>query len=538
MLWIVFVTNAFQFLDHCDGVMGAVAAVTALGIAVCAIAGGHPGNGLLLSVLAAALTGFLLHNWHPARIHLGHCGALFTGFLLASSAVTVHAGEPGGRTTAELFALTVLVLTDTLLVLLSRRRAGRPALRGGGDHIAHRLRALGLTTQGSAVVLGLASLACTLIALQIHDGQLAPVAAVPLALVVPVAGGAVPARAGVRTRLAPPPPARPHPLGPRPAHRLRRPRRRPGMTRPVHPPTTPLPPGSSTDVMTTLARHLRRAVRRLGIDVVRHRPAGQDLVRLLRRYEIDLVLDVGAYRGDFGGLLREAGYQGRIVSFEPLREPRCELRHRAGLDDAWSVLPYALGDRAGTATLNICGDAGPASSFLPMLPRHRAAAPGAAYTGDVIVETRRLDEVWKQVTAPGERVFLALDVQGYEAQVLDGAGEFADEICGVRIGAPSGAALRGRPALRRPARAGARAVRPDPDVARAGLHRPARRTAAPLRPGAAARGRPRPVGSGACACACGAGGVAGFTCAARWRLVAPTRRSRTMSQPRAPKTRV
>ncbi|MER0446691.1 MraY family glycosyltransferase [Streptomyces sp. Edi4] len=187
VLWIVFVTNAFQFLDHCDGVMGAVAAVTALGLAVCAIAGGHPGNGLLLSVLAAALTGFLLHNWHPARIHLGHCGALFTGFLLASSAVTVHAGEPGGRTTAELFALTVLVLTDTLLVLLSRRRAGRPALRGGGDHIAHRLRALGLTTQGSAVVLGLASLACTLIALQIHDGRLAPVAAVPLALVVPVA---------------------------------------------------------------------------------------------------------------------------------------------------------------------------------------------------------------------------------------------------------------------------------------------------------------------------------------------------------------
>ncbi|MET9365387.1 FkbM family methyltransferase [Streptomyces sp. NPDC006632] len=188
--------------------------------------------------------------------------------------------------------------------------------------------------------------------------------------------------------------------------------------------------------MTTLPRRLRRAVRRLGIDVVRHRPAGHDLVRLLHRYEIDLVLDVGAHRGDFGALLREAGYRGRIVSFEPLREPRGELRHRAGPDDGWSVLPYALGDRTGTATLNISGDSGPASSFLPMLPRHRAAAPRAAYTGNVIVQTRRLDEVWKQVTAPGERVFLALDVQGYESQVLDGAGEFADEICGVRIGAP------------------------------------------------------------------------------------------------------
>ncbi|MEU9102219.1 MraY family glycosyltransferase [Streptomyces sp. NPDC048361] len=187
VLWIVFVTNAFQLLDTSDGAMGAVAAVTALGLAVCAIAEGHPGHGLLLSVLAAALTGFLLHNWHPARIHLGDCGALFTGFLLASSAVAVHTGAPGEQTTAELFALTVVVLTDTLLVVVSRHRAGRPLLRGGGDHIAHRLRKLGLTTQGSAVVLGLASLACTLFGLQIHDGRVAPLAVLVLALLVPAA---------------------------------------------------------------------------------------------------------------------------------------------------------------------------------------------------------------------------------------------------------------------------------------------------------------------------------------------------------------
>ncbi|MFG3285458.1 FkbM family methyltransferase [Streptomyces sp. NPDC048111] len=187
---------------------------------------------------------------------------------------------------------------------------------------------------------------------------------------------------------------------------------------------------------TTLPRLVHRGLRRLGIDVVRHRPGGHDLVRLLARYEIDLVLDVGAHRGDFGARLREAGYRGRIVSFEPLRRPRAELRHRAALDDNWSVLPYALGDHSGTATLNISGTDGPASSLLPMLPRHRAAAPRSAYTGDVIVETRRLDEVWEQVTAPGERVFVQLDVQGYEAQVLGGAGRFADEICGVRIGTP------------------------------------------------------------------------------------------------------
>ncbi|WP_438293030.1 MraY family glycosyltransferase [Streptomyces sp. HUAS TT7] len=187
VLWIVFVTHAFQLLDSSDGAMGAVAAVTALGLAVCAIAEGRPGHGLLLSVLAAALTGFLLHNWYPARIHLGDCGSLFTGFLLASSAVAVHTREPGAQTCAELFALTLVVLSDTLLVLVSRRRAGRPILRGGGDHIAHRLRKMGLSTQGAAVVLGVAALAATLVGLQIHDGRIDPVAALPLGLVVPVA---------------------------------------------------------------------------------------------------------------------------------------------------------------------------------------------------------------------------------------------------------------------------------------------------------------------------------------------------------------
>ncbi|MFI6470787.1 FkbM family methyltransferase [Streptomyces sp. NPDC050516] len=183
---------------------------------------------------------------------------------------------------------------------------------------------------------------------------------------------------------------------------------------------------------TTLRRLTHRAMRWFGIDSVRHRPGGPELVRLLARYEIDLVLDVGAHRGDFGAVLRAAGYRGRIVSFEPLRGPRAELRRRAALDDTWTVLPYALGDRTGQAILNVSGDAGPASSLLPMLPRH----PRTVHTGKAIVETRRLDGLWEQLVAPGERVFLQLDVQGYEAQVLGGVGEFADEICGVRIGAP------------------------------------------------------------------------------------------------------
>lgn len=66
--WIVLATHAFTSLDHADGVMGTVAVVTAFALSGCAAAEIMDGLAALLSVLAAALTGFLMHNWPPARI--------------------------------------------------------------------------------------------------------------------------------------------------------------------------------------------------------------------------------------------------------------------------------------------------------------------------------------------------------------------------------------------------------------------------------------------------------------------------------------
>jgi UDP-GlcNAc:undecaprenyl-phosphate GlcNAc-1-phosphate transferase len=172
--WIVFVTNAFALLDTSDGAMGTVGAVTALGLAVCALTADRPGLAVVLCLLAAALGGFLVHNWHPARVSLGSCGSLFTGFALASAAVVVHAGSTPARAAGGLLMLTLVVTADTALVVVSRRRAGRPLPAAGPDHIAHRLRRLGLTVQGAAVTLGLASLAGAGAGVLIHGGWLRP----------------------------------------------------------------------------------------------------------------------------------------------------------------------------------------------------------------------------------------------------------------------------------------------------------------------------------------------------------------------------
>ncbi|MDQ1047236.1 undecaprenyl/decaprenyl-phosphate alpha-N-acetylglucosaminyl 1-phosphate transferase [Streptomyces sp. V4I2] len=171
--WIVFVAVGFRALDHADALAGTVGVVTAFGVGVLAAAEVMDGPAALLSVLAAALTGFLMHNWPPARVGLGSCGSLFTGFVLAAAALSTRTGHEPAAGAGVLFALTALAAADVALVLLSRRLAGRPLLRRGPDHLAHRLRRLGLTSQGAAVLLGVGAFCGVLVAVLAQLGWLA-----------------------------------------------------------------------------------------------------------------------------------------------------------------------------------------------------------------------------------------------------------------------------------------------------------------------------------------------------------------------------
>ncbi|MFR0358527.1 MraY family glycosyltransferase [Streptomyces sediminimaris] len=168
--WIVFVSVAFKALDHADALAGTVGVITAFGVGACAAAEVMDGLAVLLSVLAAALTGFLMHNWPPARVGLGACGSLFTGFVLAAAAVCTRAGYGLADSAGVLFPITAVATADVLLVVLSRRLAGRPVTRGGPDHIAHRLRRLGLTPQGAIVLPGIGAFAGVLVGVLTHIG--------------------------------------------------------------------------------------------------------------------------------------------------------------------------------------------------------------------------------------------------------------------------------------------------------------------------------------------------------------------------------
>ncbi|WP_052742872.1 MraY family glycosyltransferase [Streptomyces mangrovisoli] len=201
VVWIVAVTLAFKGLDHADGLAGTVGVVTAFGVGACAAAEVLDGVAVLLSVLAAALTGFLMHNWHPARIALGACGSLFTGFLLASAAVLARSGYGLAPSAGVLFALTAVAGADALLVVAARRLGRRPLRRRAPDHLAHRLRRLGLTEPGASVLLGTVSAAGVVVGVLAHGGWIGEgalwwVAGGALALVLALVRVPVPARRG------------------------------------------------------------------------------------------------------------------------------------------------------------------------------------------------------------------------------------------------------------------------------------------------------------------------------------------------------
>ncbi|KDN75057.1 hypothetical protein DF19_26230 [Streptomyces olindensis] len=205
VLWIVFMTNAFNLLDNMDGVASSLCAV--IGGLVC-LTVASDGPGVVVAALAGACLGFLFHNRHPARIFLGDAGSLFLGFTLSSAVLVLHRGADGLAGPVALLLATLIPTVDTTLVMTSRYRESRPLLQGGTDHMTHRLRRMGMTVQQVVRVLCVvAALGCLCGALVTH-GAVAPgvalvaavlvgAAAVRLLLGVPSVAG-LPARAEAR----------------------------------------------------------------------------------------------------------------------------------------------------------------------------------------------------------------------------------------------------------------------------------------------------------------------------------------------------
>ncbi|MGH3282592.1 MAG: FkbM family methyltransferase [Trebonia sp.] len=171
---------------------------------------------------------------------------------------------------------------------------------------------------------------------------------------------------------------------------------------------------------------MRNVLRRAGVEVL---PARVDssllamhLDRLFSTLNVSCVLDVGARVGDYGLWLRRNGYCGDIISFEPVTVNFKELEKAAARDSNWHCFNYALGAEDNISSINVAKHT-EFSSFWEM-----SAAAQVRFGEETSTERsedvaiRRLDSVLDTLpTKLTDRIYLKLDTQGWDLEVLKGA---------------------------------------------------------------------------------------------------------------------
>lgn len=151
--------------------------------------------------------------------------------------------------------------------------------------------------------------------------------------------------------------------------------------------------------------------------------------------DIDVLLDVGSNLGQYAMWVRSphVGFRGRIVSFEPAAAQYASLSGTALGDDLWRCYNLALGPDNGTANLHIARDS-EATSILHPTGEHLRSFPDATKTAIERVPMRSLTSLWDELQiGAGARVYLKIDVEGFELGVLRGAEAILDRIALIEL---------------------------------------------------------------------------------------------------------
>jgi len=176
---------------------------------------------------------------------------------------------------------------------------------------------------------------------------------------------------------------------------------------------------------------LRRSLYRFNLDLVRD-PFPRRVVTTLAWLRVDTVLDVGANVGQYASALRANGFAGRIVSCEPMSAEHAVLARRAARDPRWTSVQAAVGAVTGEIDINVSANSY-SSSLLPMSRAHVAAVPNSSQVRTERVRLTTIPILVAEEVIDPSRTLLKVDTQGYEAEVLNGAGQMASEFPAIQL---------------------------------------------------------------------------------------------------------
>jgi UDP-GlcNAc:undecaprenyl-phosphate GlcNAc-1-phosphate transferase len=171
ILWIVGITNAFNFLDNMDGLSAGVAAVATTAFLITTLLIGQWFVAASLALLLGSLLGFLCFNFPPASIFMGDSGSLVIGFLLGVLTVRttfLPTGVNWGAGWYAVFAPVIVLavpLYDLIVVSIIRISRGKSPFVGDTNHFSHRLVARGMSRRTAVLCLYLITAATSVAAI-------------------------------------------------------------------------------------------------------------------------------------------------------------------------------------------------------------------------------------------------------------------------------------------------------------------------------------------------------------------------------------
>ncbi len=166
---LVAMINALNLIDGLDGLAAGVAAIAGIAFFLFTVRSQTAGLGeaiptsatLVAAIVAGMAVGFLIHNWHPARIFMGDTGAMLLGLLLGAAGVA-YVGRTPAPSSADFYGTVPLIIPalvlaipflDTVFAIARRLVTRRPVSMGDRGHIHHLLLRAGHTHRRAVLVL-------------------------------------------------------------------------------------------------------------------------------------------------------------------------------------------------------------------------------------------------------------------------------------------------------------------------------------------------------------------------------------------------
>jgi FkbM family methyltransferase len=176
-----------------------------------------------------------------------------------------------------------------------------------------------------------------------------------------------------------------------------------------------------------LKKNIFGFLRKRGVELKRynlHTSERALISHIIKHHGIDLIVDVGANVGDYVNDLYEDGYSGHACSFEPVKEVFAKLTNKSKHHSTWKALNIGVGSAHEQKEIHVSGNLA-SSSLLQVTDKSVKAEPTTRFVRHEKIEIKPLDLVSKEEQFNiFKKIFVKIDVQGYEMEVLKGAQQF------------------------------------------------------------------------------------------------------------------